>query len=220
MKVRLFIALILFTQISFTTDPKNHEKQDAGIFPEIKIGNQIWMAQNLQVSKFKNGDPIPEVKTIEEWQKALQEKQPAWLYYGDVPKKGVYEEEYGRLYNYYAVIDDRGLVPNSWRIATNDDWALYFQHMTEGSIYLKRQRIKKSFYGTSAKNNIQQSNWKNAKLPNMEGVFVSPCDLEDWLFESELVVLQDFYWYSRLNNETQKLEIPFTEMALAVRCIK
>ena len=70
----------------------------------VKIGEQEWMSQNLNVDHFRNGDILPEVKTKEEWVKAGEENQPAWCYYENNPSNG---EKYGKLYNWYAVSDLR-----------------------------------------------------------------------------------------------------------------
>ena len=78
---------------------------------EVKIGDQIWMVENLNVDKFRNGDIIPEAKTNEEWKKANENKQPAWCYYGN---DLTYGEKYGKLYNWYAVTDQRGLAPEGY----------------------------------------------------------------------------------------------------------
>jgi len=88
-------------------------------FKEVKIGNQVWMAENLNVDKFRNGDPIPHAKTDEEWKQAGKNAQPAWCYYENDPVNG---KIYGKLYNWYAVSDWRGLAPEGWRIPTGDDW--------------------------------------------------------------------------------------------------
>ena len=80
---------------------------------EVQIGTQIWMTKNLDVSKFRNGDPIPEAKTDEEWVKAGENKQPAWCYYENNPANGA---KYGKLYNWYAVSDARGLAPVGYHI--------------------------------------------------------------------------------------------------------
>jgi uncharacterized protein (TIGR02145 family) len=83
------------------------------------IGNLEWMAQNLNVDKFRNGEPIPEAKTSEEWQTARDNKQPAWCWYENDDSNG---KTFGRIYNWYAVNDDRGLAPDGWHIATDDEW--------------------------------------------------------------------------------------------------
>lgn len=86
---------------------------------EIKIGNQIWDAANLTVSTFRNGDLIPEAKTEEAWQKAGSAKKPAWCYYQNDPSN---EKKYGKLYNWFAVNDKRGLAPKNKHISTDAEW--------------------------------------------------------------------------------------------------
>lgn len=88
-------------------------------YKEVRIGDQIWMAENLNVDKFRNGDPIPEAKTDEEWIKAGKKGKPAWCYY---KKKVVNGYRYGKLYNWYAVNDPRGLAPVGWKIPSDEDW--------------------------------------------------------------------------------------------------
>jgi uncharacterized protein (TIGR02145 family) len=83
------------------------------------IGSQTWMAENLNVNVFRNGDTIPEAKTNEEWIKAGEEGKPAWCYYNNDTANG---RIYGKLYNWYAVDDKRGLAPKGWHIPSNTDW--------------------------------------------------------------------------------------------------
>lgn len=87
---------------------------------EVKIGQQIWMTENLNVDQFRNGDSIPEAKTEEEWNRAGEAKQPAWCYYENDPVNGA---KYGILYNWYAVNDSRGLAPEGWKIPSDEDWS-------------------------------------------------------------------------------------------------
>jgi uncharacterized protein (TIGR02145 family) len=86
---------------------------------EVTIGNQIWMTKNLNVDTFRNGDTIPEAKSAEEWVKAIRSKQPAWCYYNNDSSNG---EKYGKLYNWYAVNDKRGLAPNGWHVSSDEEW--------------------------------------------------------------------------------------------------
>ena len=85
----------------------------------VTIGKQVWMTKNLNVATFRNGDSIPHAKTNEEWTKAGENQQPAWCYYHNDPAKGV---KYGRLYNWYAVNDSRGLAPTGWHIPSDAEW--------------------------------------------------------------------------------------------------
>jgi uncharacterized protein (TIGR02145 family) len=86
---------------------------------EKKIGNQNWTIANLNVSTFRNGDVIPEAKTNAEWLKAIEDDKPAWCYYNNDPANG---EKYGKLYNWFAVNDKRGLAPDNWHVPTSAEW--------------------------------------------------------------------------------------------------
>ena len=85
----------------------------------VTIGTQVWTSTNLDVSTFRNGDPIPQAKTDAEWKGAGVNKQPAWCYYDNDPSNGT---KYGKLYNWYAVNDPRGLAPKGYHIPTDAEW--------------------------------------------------------------------------------------------------
>lgn len=85
----------------------------------VEAGIYEWTATNLDVSEFRNGDPILEAKTDEEWEKASIEEEPAWCYYNNNSKLG---SKYGKLYNWYALNDSRGICPEGWYIPTNEQW--------------------------------------------------------------------------------------------------
>ncbi len=85
----------------------------------VQIGSTKWTETNLDVSKFKNGDLIPEAKTKEEWVNVCNAKKPAWCYYNKNAENG---KKYGKLYNWYAIKDKRGLAPEGWHIPTSEQW--------------------------------------------------------------------------------------------------
>ena len=87
----------------------------------VTIGTQVWTTKNLDVSTFRNGDAIPQAKTDEEWEVAGNNKQAAWCYYDNDPANGT---KYGKLYNWYAVVDTRGLAPAGWHIPTDEEWTV------------------------------------------------------------------------------------------------
>jgi uncharacterized protein (TIGR02145 family) len=85
----------------------------------VNVGTQEWLGKNLNVDRFANGDPILEAKTEGEWARAGENKQPAWCYYNNDPALG---RTYGKLYNWYAVNDPRGLAPSGWHVPSDDEW--------------------------------------------------------------------------------------------------
>lgn len=103
------------TGIPIETTPKPMNQ-----FAEVTIGHQVWMTKNLDVDKFRNGDPIPQAKTDEEWTTAKYRKEPAWCYYNNDPANGA---KYGKLYNWYAVNDPRGLAPVGYHVPSNAEWS-------------------------------------------------------------------------------------------------
>ena len=86
---------------------------------EIIIGNQVWADSNLNVTKFSNGDKIFQATCADEWVRALKNKQPAWCFYNYDENQGL---KYGKLYNWYAVYDSRGIAPKGWRIPSSEDF--------------------------------------------------------------------------------------------------
>lgn len=84
-------------------------------YPEVVIGTQTWLQKNLEVTTYRNGDPIPEITDIAEWANTTS---GAWCYYNNDPANGPI---YGKLYNWYAVNDPRGLAPEGWHIASDYD---------------------------------------------------------------------------------------------------
>jgi uncharacterized protein (TIGR02145 family) len=111
---------------STTSEPV--KKKDAGT---VTIGSQIWAVANLNVSIFRNGDSIPEARTNTEWVTAGESGKPAWCYYNNDTTN---RAKYGKLYNWYAVNDPRGLAPAGWTLSSDADWA-------ELTNYLKGQKV-------------------------------------------------------------------------------
>ena len=87
-------------------------------YESVRIGNQEWMTRNLDVDRFRNGDLVTHIESDEDWEKAGQNKQPAWCYYDNDPENG---KKYGKLYNWFAVNDPRGLAPEGWHVPSDDE---------------------------------------------------------------------------------------------------
>ena len=120
----------------------------------VKIGNQEWSTVNLNVDKFNNGDPIPEIQNMEDWNQASKNKQPAFCYYDNNSENGVL---YGKLYNWYAIIDPRGLAPEGFRVPSKLDLEELLNTLV-GGIDMNSNNISEwSVAGKDLKRNI--SDW-------------------------------------------------------------
>jgi len=84
---------------------------DGNVYHLDTIGAQIWMVENLKVKHYRNGDPIP-------YSSALLSTD-AYCNYNDDESIG---NVYGRLYNYYAVLDSRNICPKGFHLPTNEEW--------------------------------------------------------------------------------------------------
>jgi len=93
---------------------------------EVTIGTQVWMTQNLDVDKFRNGEVIPEAKTQGEWKAYGDAGEAAWCYYNNDSANGVI---YGKLYNWYAVSDSRGLAPVGYHIPSDAEWTILTDYL-------------------------------------------------------------------------------------------
>ena len=100
-------------QLSFTTKLADI---DENVYEVVEIGEQVWMAENLRTSRYQNGDAIPEVSSGADWATLTI---GAWVYYNN---DSSYDNVYGKLYNGYAVLDDRNICPAGWRVPIDDDW--------------------------------------------------------------------------------------------------
>lgn len=101
-----------------------------GFTQTVKIGTQLWMTKNLNVDKFRNGDSIPEAKTPEEWKMAADSAKPAWCYFRNKTENGV---KYGKLYNWYAVNDSRGLAPIGFHVPNDEEWTKLENYLGYGA---------------------------------------------------------------------------------------
>lgn len=152
-------------------------------FAEAKIGAQVWMGKNLNVDRFRNGDLIPEAKTVEDWVKAGKDKRPAWCYdtaYRDDPKAG---EKYGKFYNWYAVNDPRGLAQQGWHVPSDAEWKQLIDFL--GGADVAGGKMKSTSGWERGGNGTNESGF-NA-LPG--GL---PYDISGWFY----FVSEKGYWWS------------------------
>ncbi len=126
MKRIFFLSIVLASCILLFGCKKKKEEpvyvtdQDGNVYPTVVIGNQVWMTKNLNTTKYRNGDLIPRVIDDVGWDT---------LHTGAYCNYDLYIETYGRLYNWYAVNDSRGIAPLGWHVASWDEWNVLVNYM-------------------------------------------------------------------------------------------
>lgn len=101
---------------------------DGNVYQTVVIGTQTWMVENLKVSKYRNGDVIPEVPDNAAWAALAT---GGWSNYNNDAANGT---KYGKLYNWYAVNDQRGLAPAGWHIPSKDEWNTLTTYLGGGGL--------------------------------------------------------------------------------------
>lgn len=122
--ILVLVILIIFLVWFFN---KKKEESVASLCPEqityqgnvyrtVKIGGQCWMAENLKAASYRDNTPIPNLTNSTEW---TEDKQGA---YGCYYNQERYCDDYGALYNWYAVNNEKGLCPEGWSVPTVKQW--------------------------------------------------------------------------------------------------
>jgi uncharacterized protein (TIGR02145 family) len=100
---------------------------DGNIYHTVLIGSQVWMVENLKTTHYRNGDSIPNIKDRWEWSST----KGAYCNYNNDTTNAT---TYGRLYNWYAMIDNRYIAPTGWHIPTEAEWQTLIAYLGGRSI--------------------------------------------------------------------------------------
>ncbi len=110
-------------ELSFTTqDPSTTSVTDidGNEYAVVTIGTQTWMKENLKVTHYRNGDPIPTGLSISAWGSTAS---GAYTYYNDDPGNNAV---YGKLYNWFAAADSRNIAPVGWHVPSADERSILY----------------------------------------------------------------------------------------------
>jgi len=124
-KVSLIFTAVFITAM-LVTSCRGGGGNEYVSYNEVTIGKQVWMTQNLNVDKFRNGEVIPEAKTKGEWNAYADAGEAAWCHYNNDTANGA---KYGKLYNWYAVSDSRGLAPVGYHIPSDGEWTILTDYL-------------------------------------------------------------------------------------------
>ena len=209
--------LILFTNIIMLSS----FGQGSPFGPKkVFIGTQVWMAQNLNVDTYRNGDIIPQVTDASKWSSLTT---GAWCYYNNDPANGPI---YGKLYNWYAVNDPRGLAPKGWHIPSDAEWRKLFTEL--GGLSLASGKMKST-------ENTRWTN-RNSDATNESGFAGLPGGVRYWASANFSMFDSYFgahgYWWSASKNKSDIYAFTLTSRSssfkgnssmkngMSVRCVR
>ena len=190
---------------------------DGNVYKTVRIGNQVWMAENLRVSRYRNGDSIPNIKQVKnqiDVKTGAVIKSAAWCNYQNNSKNDLI---FGKLYN-SSTIGESGLAPEGWHVPCQEDWDTLIDFL--GGDFLAGGKLKESGV----------SNWlePNKDATNESGFCALPGGMfEDMDHSFSFVGKRGYWWgtdevYFSLDYEqgTVISEWWYPSRFFSVRCIK
>ena len=106
-------------------DATESETVEGAVYTTVKIGNQVWMVENLRTTKYNDGTPIPLIDDGTEWYSSSDNREPAYCLYDN---DNINNHKYGALYNWYAVNTGK-LAPKGWHVPTDAEWTELEQYL-------------------------------------------------------------------------------------------
>jgi uncharacterized protein (TIGR02145 family) len=184
---------------------------------DVKIGTQTWTSKNLDVSTFRNGEAIPEAKSKEEWAKAAENRTAAFCYYNYDSKSG---KVYGKLYNWFAVNDPRGLAPSGYHIPSDAEWYVLTDYLGGGKIAGFKMKSTSGWLTTGNGDNSSEFNALPGGLCERDGSFQFITSLG--IFWSSSEDFTHYAWHRKLDfaNSRVTRESISKATGLSVRCLR
>lgn len=186
-------------------------------YKETKIGKQIWMVENLNIDKFQNGDIIPQAKSKEEWEKAALNQKPVWCYYDyDLSNK----DTYGKLYNWYAIVDSRNLAPKGWEIPSYHNWSQLIEYLGGENIAGSKMKSRNVWIENSKALDESKFSAYPSGVCNHDGTFDLINNLGFWWSSTEFN--HENAWVIYLSSKSNNATMHYypKSLGLSVRCIK
>ena len=120
-QIRIWIYLLIVLALILTDSCKKEEDNtvtdiDGNVYNTVTIGSQTWMKENLKVIHYRNGDPISKVTNDSAW------KSLSTGAYCDYDNKTANSITYGKLYNWFTVVNSRKLCPTGWHVPSDGEW--------------------------------------------------------------------------------------------------
>ena len=172
------------------------------------------MVKNLNVSKYRNGDPIPQVTNASQWGTLTT---GAWCYYANNTANGIV---YGKLYNWYAVNDPRGLTPTGYHVPSDAEWTVLTTYLG-GQNYAGGKMKTMSLWNSPNAGATNSSGFSGLPGGYRDGNSTSIGSVGKWWSSSDLGQLDAAFYRQLIFNYGDITQLAaYKTVGLSVRCIK
>lgn len=196
--------------------------QDNKIYKTVIIGKQEWMAENLDVFTFRNGDSITEanMNNTALWNDDCgRNMKPAWCYIIYQYHSKFDNTKRGKAYNWFAVNDKRGLAPKGWHIPTNAEWETLLKFIkSNGGSGAPEIKDLKDWSSDDNKNN--NTGFSALRLCDRYDSDKPEIDKACWWSATESSPSEAEYFHIHGNNNDLKNSLMRKHNGMAIRCIK
>ena len=180
----------------------------------IKIGTQTWTTKNLDVTTYRNGEVIPQVQDANAWANL---RTGAWCYYENNTANG---SSYGKLYNWYAVNDPRGLAPNGYHIPTDAEWTILTTYLGGESVADTKMKSTTGWQNNGNGTNTSGFSGLPGGYRNYNGLFSLIGSFGNWWSSSESSTNLAWCRYLQSSNGSLYRNNSFKQNGVSVRCLK
>jgi uncharacterized protein (TIGR02145 family) len=190
---------------------------DGHVYDVMTIGTQEWMAENLKVTHYRNGDPISNITDGTAWSNLTTEAYCAYNNYLDD------YAHYGELYNWYAVTDSRNIAPIGWHVPTDADWAILTDYL--GGAVVAGGKLKETgTYHWQSPNTGATDESGFTALPGGNrqtgGVFSNKGESGGWWSSTEVNASEAFCLFMSCSNSGAYKVNYDKKIGYSVRCVK
>lgn len=168
--------------VTFTTTPTVSDI-DGNLYHTVKIGTQLWMVENLKVTHYRNGQPIPIITDSTTWSNLAI---GAFCNFYNTENNA---KIYGRLYNWYAINDQRKIAPSGWHVPSDSEWVILRNYL--GGANIAGGKLKET--------GIAHWQSPNTDATNDFGFTALPCGLRDSSGQFSNLGLKTFWWCANMN---------------------
>jgi uncharacterized protein (TIGR02145 family) len=181
------ISLLLFLlEGCNNNNPGTVTDIDGNVYHTVTIGSQVWMVENLKVTRYRNGDPIPNVTSRVQWS---TEKNGAYCNYNNNDTNA---SIYGRLYNWYAVNDNRNIAPQGWHVPSDQEFKTLIHYLGGDSV--AGGKVKES--------GILHWLNPNTGATNKYGISALPAGYRNSYDGTFRLIGHSSFWWSSTENDT------------------